>query len=83
MELAKTSNMEEILGWLGVGGRERMKSREEGWETGETGVCAGLQVFDERRWRREGSGKCEEQVRRKDLGRRCKGLVEVGHGQRG
>lgn len=52
-------------------------------ETGETGVCAGLRWLMKENGEGKGHGKCEEQVRRKDLGRRCRGLWKVGHGERG
>ena len=57
-----------------------MKTEQRGRaeETGETGVCAGLRWLMRDDGEGRGHGKCEEQVRRKDLGRRCRGLVEGG-----
>ena len=56
--------------------KKEQRGRAE--ETGETGVCAGLRWLMREDGEGRGHGKCEEQVRRKDLGRRCRGLVEGG-----
>lgn len=81
MELARDIKYgRKFWGGWGWGGRERMKKEQRGraGETGETGVCAGLRCLMKEDGEGRGHGKCEEQVRRKDLGRRCRRLVEGG-----
>lgn len=73
----ETSNMEGDSGVAGAEGEDE-EQRGRAGEKGETGVCAGPRWLMRGEGEGRGHGKCEEQVRRRDPGRRCRGLVEGG-----